>query len=156
MRFVEPNGTFKATATASTVPTDRLFSQQWALASADGIGAPGAWWTSRGAGAVIAIAGHRHRPRPTPTWPPTSGPTPAEVPGNGVDDEGNGYVDDVHGANVLTGDGAVQDGFGHGTAMSGGGRRRGQHHRRDRRRPRRQDHARQGAGRRRLRATPAR
>ena len=49
VRYVEPNGTFKATATASTVPTDQLFSRQWALASSDGIAAPGAWWTSRGA-----------------------------------------------------------------------------------------------------------
>ena len=41
------------------------------------------------------------------------------MPGNGVDDDGDGFVDDVHGANVLSGNGAVQDGYGHGTAMSG-------------------------------------
>ena len=44
---------------------------------------------------------------------------PDEVPGNGVDDDGDGYVDDAHGANVLAGNGAIQDGFGHGTSMSG-------------------------------------
>ena len=115
---MEPNGTFKATAVASTVPTDQLFSRQWALASAGGIGAPGAWWTSRGNGAVIAVidtgidAGH-------PDLAPNLWTNPAEVPGNGVDDDGDGYVDDVHGANVLTGNGAIQDGYGHGTAMSG-------------------------------------
>ena len=118
VRYVEPNGTFKATATASTVPSDRLFSQQWALASVDGIGAPGAWWTSRGAGAVIAVVDTgidvSHPDLASNLWTNTR-----EVPGNGVDDDGNGYADDVHGANVISGNGNVQDGYGHGTAMSG-------------------------------------
>ena len=100
VRYVEPNGTFKATATASTVPGDRLFSQQWALASADGIGAPGAWWTSRGAGTVIAVVDTgidlSHPDLASNLWT-----NAREVPGNGVDDDGNGYTDDVHGANVL-------------------------------------------------------
>ena len=44
-----------------------------------------------------------------------------EVPGNGVDDDGNGYVDDVHGVDLTTA-GANQDlhdGFGHGTHVAG-------------------------------------
>uniref|UniRef100_UPI00195410EA hypothetical protein n=1 Tax=Klebsiella pneumoniae TaxID=573 RepID=UPI00195410EA len=28
---------------------------------------------------------------------------PKEIPGNGIDDDGNGYVDDVHGWNFLGG-----------------------------------------------------
>ncbi len=38
---------------------------------------------------------------------------------NGVDDDGNGYVDDVHGANVLTGSGNPNDDWGHGTHVAG-------------------------------------
>src|SRR4051812_46853380 len=32
---------------------------------------------------------------------------PAEIPGNGIDDDGNGYVDDVHGWDVSDDDGNV-------------------------------------------------
>jgi subtilisin family serine protease len=46
---------------------------------------------------------------------------PGEIPGNGVDDDGNGYVDDVHGYDFVNGDGEPQDdyGSGHGTHVSG-------------------------------------
>jgi len=51
----------------------------------------------------------------------------AEIPGNGVDDDGNGYVDDVHGWNLGQGDGDVSPGdeyfyesvINHGTMVSG-------------------------------------
>ena len=42
-----------------------------------------------------------------------------EVPGNGVDDDGNGYVDDVHGWNFAYGSSNPNDDFGHGTHVSG-------------------------------------
>lgn len=44
---------------------------------------------------------------------------PQEVPVNGVDDDGDGFVDDVHGANVLSGKGDVSDLVGHGTRVAG-------------------------------------
>jgi subtilisin family serine protease len=44
---------------------------------------------------------------------------PGEVPGNGVDDDGDGIVDDVNGANFLSHDGNVTDESGHGTHVSG-------------------------------------
>lgn len=38
---------------------------------------------------------------------------PIEIPGNGIDDDKNGYVDDVHGWNFLGGkDGNEQDSYG--------------------------------------------
>ncbi|HVG19669.1 MAG TPA: S8 family peptidase, partial [Blastocatellia bacterium] len=44
---------------------------------------------------------------------------PREVPGNGIDDDHNGYVDDVHGFNVADMNGDVTDVVGHGTQVSG-------------------------------------
>ncbi len=38
---------------------------------------------------------------------------------NGIDDDGDGYVDDVHGINTLNGSGVPWDDFGHGTHVSG-------------------------------------
>gem|GEM_PF-805854 len=38
---------------------------------------------------------------------------------NGLDDDGDGYIDDVHGINVLTGSGDPTDDFGHGTHING-------------------------------------
>lgn len=43
-----------------------------------------------------------------------------EVPGNGIDDDDNGYVDDVHGINTFAvGGGTVADDFFHGTHLAG-------------------------------------
>lgn len=42
-----------------------------------------------------------------------------EIPGNGIDDDGNGYVDDYYGADILTGKGNGGDTNGHGTHVAG-------------------------------------
>ena len=45
---------------------------------------------------------------------------PAEINGQvGVDDDGNGIIDDIHGANFITGSGDPADDHGHGTHVSG-------------------------------------
>ena len=44
---------------------------------------------------------------------------PGEIPGNGIDDDGNGYVDDVHGINAISGSGDPFDDNDHGTHVSG-------------------------------------
>ena len=43
----------------------------------------------------------------------------AEIPGNGVDDDHDGTVDDVHGLNALAGTGDPMDDHGHGTHVAG-------------------------------------
>lgn len=42
-----------------------------------------------------------------------------EIPGNGIDDDGNGYIDDYCGVNVITGKGDGDDDNGHGTHVAG-------------------------------------
>lgn len=44
---------------------------------------------------------------------------PGEIADNGLDDDANGYVDDVHGINARDGSGDLTDAFGHGTHVSG-------------------------------------
>ncbi len=44
---------------------------------------------------------------------------PNEVAGNGLDDDGNGYIDDVFGVNTIDGSGNSYDGNGHGTHVGG-------------------------------------
>ena len=42
-----------------------------------------------------------------------------EIPNNGVDDDGNGFVDDVHGYDFADEDGDPSDDDGHGTHCAG-------------------------------------
>lgn len=42
-----------------------------------------------------------------------------EIPGNGIDDDGNGYIDDVHGWNFVHNSGTIIDDDGHGTHVTG-------------------------------------
>lgn len=46
---------------------------------------------------------------------------PGEIPGNGIDDDGNGYIDDVHGWNALNDNGNIYDPIydDHGTHVAG-------------------------------------
>lgn len=44
---------------------------------------------------------------------------PSEIPNNGLDDDQNGFVDDVHGYDFLEEDNTPQDDFGHGTHVAG-------------------------------------
>ncbi len=44
---------------------------------------------------------------------------PGEIPGNGIDDDGNGYIDDVHGWNFFDDSDDIDDSGGHGTHTAG-------------------------------------
>lgn len=44
---------------------------------------------------------------------------PAEIPGNGIDDDHNGFIDDVHGWDFYDNDNDPTDGHGHGTHVAG-------------------------------------
>jgi thermitase len=112
VRWVEPNRRYRASSRGA--PSDPLFGRQWALRSAR---VRGAWQFTVGGEVPVAVldsgidfsnpdlAGN--------LW--TNG---AEVPDNRVDDDRNGFVDDVHGADTVNGDGDPADGLGHGTAVA--------------------------------------
>ncbi len=42
-----------------------------------------------------------------------------EIPGNNKDDDGNGFIDDIHGWNFVDNNNNIQDNHGHGTHISG-------------------------------------
>jgi serine protease len=90
-------------------------SQTWLRA----ISAPAAWAVAPGTGRTIVAVIDSGVDATHPDVAPNLWTNPNEVPGNGVDDDGDGIVDDVHGANFLTNTGDVTDTLGHGTAVSG-------------------------------------
>ncbi len=116
------------------LPDDAYFGEQWALhntgqGSGFGIWPPGtpdadinwpeAWLAAAGNGSVVAILDtgidYRHSDLGPNVWQNS-----AEVNGiPGVDDDGNGYVDDVRGWDFVNNDNDPLDGHGHGTHVAG-------------------------------------
>ena len=107
---------------------DPLFGDQWALhntgqtggtADAD-IDAPEAWGITTGSADVVVFvlgAGvdYTHPDLAANIWT-----NPGEIAGNGVDDDANGYVDDVHGWDAYGNDGdPMEAAFGGGTMLAG-------------------------------------
>lgn len=100
-------------------PNDPQFASTWGLSTDRGIDAPGAWdIQTSSSDEVIAVIDtgmdYTHPDLAANAWV-----NPFEIAGNGVDDDGNGYVDDVHGMNAVTGSGDPMDDNGHGTHVSG-------------------------------------
>jgi subtilisin family serine protease len=114
VRFVEPNYRYRAAG----VPDDELFEEQWSLADDRLLGVQDAWDVTTGAGPLVAVidsgADLSHPDLRDNLWR-----NPREVPGNGVDDDGNGFVDDVHGVDLVNRDGDPSDDNGHGTHVAG-------------------------------------
>ena len=71
-----------------------------------------------GTNVIVAVidtgVNYTHRDLATQMWVNRD-----EVPGNGIDDDGNGYIDDVHGINAITNSGDPRDDMGHGSHVAG-------------------------------------
>ena len=109
-----------ARARATSAASDPRQGEQWAVAEGSVLDLPGAWELARGEGITVAIvdSGARldHEDLGANIWTNFD-----ETPGNGVDDDHNGYVDDVHGVDLSTRQPVqdLHDGHGHGTHVAG-------------------------------------
>lgn len=109
---VEPNRRYRAFTTVN----DRLFPQLYGLTQ---IGAPAAWDTTNGNANIVVAVLDTGLNLTHPDLVPVLWTNTLEVPGNGVDDDANGVVDDVHGADFVDGDGDPTDDAGHGSHVAG-------------------------------------
>lgn len=104
------------------IPNDPLFGQQWGLynpATGHDVNVLKAWQFEKGNKniAIVVIGSgidYTHPDLVNNMWV-----NPGEIAGNGVDDDNNGYIDDIHGINVLDGTGDPMDDHGHETFVAG-------------------------------------
>lgn len=101
---------------ASVTPNDPQYGNLWGMTN---IHAPAAWDVYTGdANLVVAIIDtgidYNHQDLAANIWT-----NPGEVANNGIDDDGNGYVDDIHGWDWAYGDNNPLDVHGHGSHTGG-------------------------------------
>ncbi len=100
-------------------PNDPGYANQWHLPH---IGATSAWDRfSTGSTIVIAIVDDAVD-RAHPDLAPNLWVNPGEIPGNGIDDDGNGYIDDINGWDVASNDNNPDpptSSYDHGTHVAG-------------------------------------
>ena len=98
------------------VPSDPQYSQLWGMNAID---APDAWNISTGSSSVVVAVidtgvDYTHRDLAANIWT-----NPGEIAGNGIDDDHDGFVDDVHGYDFVNNNGDPMDDNSHGTHVSG-------------------------------------
>lgn len=124
-RYVEFDGIVHSTA----VPTDAAYQdgrlwglhnigQSGGVSDAD-IDAPEAWDITKGSETIVVAVcdtgiRYTHEDLEKQMWINED-----EIPGNGQDDDGDGYIDNIYGADPINNDGDPADGDGHGTHVAG-------------------------------------
>jgi subtilisin family serine protease len=121
--YAEPNAVYRIDAQ----PDDPEFDELWGMHNTGQSGGtadtdlnmPEAWELTTGSDeTVIAVIdtgiNYLHEDLAGNVWV-----NPGEIPDNDLDDDGNGYVDDVHGINTINGSGNPMDDNRHGSHCSG-------------------------------------
>lgn len=112
---------------ANVMPDDTSFSELWGLHNTGQTGgvddadidAPEAWDISTGdRGIVVGVidtgVDYTHPDLIANAWV-----NPGEIADDGIDNDGNGYIDDVYGIDAISGSGDPMDDNGHGTHVAG-------------------------------------
>ena len=123
IQYAEPNFIYHT----NVIPNDPSFDDLWGLHNLGqnggldnmDINAPAAWDISIGSnnvyiGVIDTGIDYTH-----PDLAPNVWVNPNEIPDNGIDDDNNGYIDDIHGINAIMGSGDPMDDNSHGTHVSG-------------------------------------
>lgn len=101
-------------------PVDSSYSSQWGLKGEYGIQSEAAWTLQKGSKDLILAVVDSGIDYSHPDLKGNMWTNDAEFNGEaGVDDDGNGVVDDIYGMNAFANNGDPMDGHGHGTHCAG-------------------------------------
>lgn len=100
----------------SITPNDPYYYSQWGL---NNISASAAWQYSTGSKNVVVAVIDSGSDLTNQDLVDNLWTNPGEIPGDGIDNEGDGYVDDVYGWNFADNNPDIQDRYGHGTHVAG-------------------------------------
>ncbi len=121
VEYAEPNYTYQATM----IPSDTDYGKQWYL---EKIKAPEAWDIQRDSPGIIVAILDSGVDINNPDLVDNIWTNPKEIAGNGVDDDKNGFIDDVHGWDFVNNvpdpepkfkPGFTEAGVEHGTVVAG-------------------------------------
>ncbi len=112
---------------SALLPNDSAYGQLWGLSNLGQSGgvvdvdidAPEAWRVTTGSRTVVIAVIDSGVDVNHPDLAGNIWQNPGEIPGNGIDDDGNGFVDDVSGWDFVSNDNRPQDDNGHGTHVAG-------------------------------------
>jgi subtilisin family serine protease len=104
---------------ATQFVNDEYLDEQWGLGETPGINLPAAWDISTGSATVVVAVIDTGVDLDHPDLAANIWVNPGEIPGNGIDDDANGYIDDVNGWDFANGDNIPDDDEGHGTHVAG-------------------------------------